>query len=196
MKPYSTSCEDNKEIILSVITPYLANKTTVLEIASGTGQHAIFFAQHLTHITWQTSDLLPQLKGIQLWLDEALLDNVLSPIELDVSARWPDAHYDAVFSANALHIMSYQQVEDCFIGLGNALQKNAVCLFYGPFNYNGLYTSDSNESFDVWLKNNNIQSGIKDFERICKLAKSQDLILAEDHEMPANNRLLVFIKNQ
>lgn len=195
MKPYAASCDDNKDVILSVITPYLANKTNVLEIASGTGQHAVFFSQALNHLTWQPSDLTTNLDGINQWLNETQLSNVLSPIELDVSLQWPLTRYDAIFSANALHIMSHQQVEDCFRGLGQVLKVGSVCLFYGPFNYNGSYSSDSNKRFDVWLKNNNAQSCIKDFETIGRLAKQQGLILLKDHEMPANNRMLVFSKD-
>lgn len=195
MKPYAPSCDENKDVILSVIKAYLADKKTVLEIASGTGQHAVFFAQALKHLNWQSSDLKNQMAGMQQWIDEAQLSNLQKPIELDVSAHWPNKHYDAIFSANAIHIMSHQQVEDCFNGLGQVLEPQAICLFYGPFNYEGAYTSDSNKRFDVWLKNNNPLSCIKDFEWIVELANRQALSLLNDHKMPANNRILVFIKN-
>ncbi len=194
MKPYAASCDDNKDVILSVISPYLQKAKTVLEIASGTGQHAIYFAKNLTQLTWQTSDLSHNLNGIQQWLVDATLDNVLLPIELDVSGIWPKARYDAVFSANSLHIMSQQQVEDCFNGLSAVLNEDAVCLFYGPFNYEGQYTSESNKNFDCWIRNNNPLSCIKDFENICDLASQQSLRLINDHKMPANNRILVFQK--
>lgn len=192
MKPYAASCDDNKDVILSVISPYLKACDNLLEIASGTGQHAVHFAQSLNNLNWQTSDLSHNLTGISQWLDLAQLPNLLSPIELDVSSAWPKSSYDAVFSANALHIMSQQQVEDCFNGLGQVLNEKAVCLFYGPFNYHGAYSSESNKRFDVWLKNNNPLSCIKDFETICKLAMKQGLTLVKDHEMPANNRILAF----
>lgn len=195
MKPYAASCDENKDIILSVIKPYLADKKAVLEIASGTGQHAVFFAQALKHLNWQSSDLKNQLGGMQQWIEEAQLSNLQNPIELDVSAHWPKNEYGAVFLANALHIMSHQQVEDCFNGLGQALESQAICIIYGPFNYEGAYTSDSNKRFDVWLKNNNSLSCIKDFEWIVELANRQALSLLNDHKMPANNRILVFIKN-
>lgn len=195
MKPYAASCDDNKDVILSLISPYLSHSKSVLEIASGTGQHAIYFAKALSHLTWQPSDLDINLKGITEWLDDAQLSNVLAPIALDVSLPWPIKHYDAVFSANALHIMSQTQVEDCFKGLGNVLKENSICLFYGPFNYKGEYSSDSNKRFDAWLKNNDPKSAIKDFEAICGLAKQQGLNLQNDHAMPANNRLLAFMKH-
>jgi len=192
MKPYAASCDDNKEVILEVIKPYLKNKQCVLEIASGTGQHAVFFAQACPDLKWQPSDLVDNLQGIQHWLNDALCTNLLDPIELDVSQQWPSKQYDAVFTANSLHIMTHQQVVDCFSGLGKILSKSAVCLFYGPFNYAGRYTSDSNKNFDIWLKNQNSGSCIKDFESICSLAKQQGLTLLNDHAMPANNRVLAF----
>ncbi len=195
MKPYAASCDDNKHVILSTITPYLKNCDSVLEIASGTGQHAVFFAQALSHLTWQTSDLARNLMGINEWLADSNLKNVLAAIEFDVSANWPTKQYDAVFSANSLHIMSRQQVIDMFTGLNLVLNNQAHCLFYGPFNYGGKYTSDSNKNFDVWLKNNNLDSCIKDFEWINQLAEQQGLSLVKDHAMPANNRILVFAKN-
>jgi len=195
MKPYAASCDDNKDVILELIKLYLKDKLSVLEIASGTGQHAVYFTQALPHLMWQTSDLANNLPGIQQWLKEASCQNFPEPIELDVSQQWPDKHYDAVFTANSLHIMNHQQVEDCIKGLGSILNESAVCLFYGPFNYQGQYTSDSNKNFDVWLKNQNSGSCIKDFESICSLAKQQGLTLLNDHAMPANNRVLAFIKN-
>jgi len=195
MKPYAASCDDNKEVILEVIKPYLKNKRHVLEIASGTGQHAVFFAQACPDLKWQPSDLANNLQGIQYWLNDALCANLLDPIELDVSQQWPSKQYDAVFTANSLHIMTHQQVADCFSGLGKILSQSAVCLFYGPFNYAGSYTSDSNKNFDVWLKNKNSGSCIKDFESICSLAKQQGLTLLNDNEKPANNRVLAFMKH-
>lgn len=194
MKPYAASCDDNKDVILKIITPYLKDKTSVLEIASGTGQHAVHFAKSFQHLSWQTSDLGHNLNGISQWIDLAQLNNLLPPLQLDVSGEWPNFSYDAIFSANSLHIMNHQQVDDCFNGLAKVLNQKAVCLFYGPFNYNGNYSSDSNKHFDVWLKNNNPLSCIKDFETICKLASQQGLTLLKDHEMPANNRILAFSK--
>jgi len=195
MKPYAASCDDNKQVILSTIKPYLERTRCVLEIASGTGQHAVYFAKALSHLHWQVTDLAQNIKGLNEWVTEAHLSNLPSAIELDVSQSWPRQQYDAVFSANSLHIMSKQQVSDCFDGLTLVLAKQAQCFFYGPFNYAGNYTSDSNKNFDVWLKNNNAKSGIKDFEWINELAEKQGLSLVKDHEMPANNRVLVFSKD-
>jgi len=194
-KPFSPSCEENKAVILAAITPYLETKATVLEVASGTGQHAIYFAEHLPHLSWQTSDLLESHEGIKQWLGEANLSNTLEPIELNVSeSAWPDKTYDALFSANSVHIMSQQNVEDFFANIGKVLNDNAVVLIYGPFNYNGAFTSESNANFDVWLKSRNPLSGIKDFEWCNERAEQARLTLIDDIEMPANNRILVWKK--
>ena len=192
-KPFSQSCEDNKQVIFETIAPFLAQKKSVLEIASGTGQHAVFFAEQLPHLTWQTSDLLESHVGIHQWLDEANLENLYRPVELNVSeSKWPSFTYDAVFSANSFHIMAHQNVEDFFANISKVLQPDAHVMIYGPFNYNGEFTSQSNANFDVWLKNRNPQSGIKDFEWCNDLAKKAGLGLIEDIEMPVNNRILVW----
>jgi len=194
-KPFSPSCEENKAVILAAIMPYLEPKATVLEVASGTGQHAIYFAEHLPHLSWQTSDLLESHEGIKQWLGDANLSNTLEPLELNVSeSAWPDKTYDALFSANSVHIMSQQNVEDFFANIGKVLNDNAVVLIYGPFNYNGAFTSESNANFDVWLKSRNPLSGIKDFEWCNERAEQARLTLIDDIEMPANNRILVWQK--
>jgi len=194
-KPFSQSCEENKAVILEAITPYLQSKTSVLEVASGTGQHAVYFAENLPHLTWQTSDLLESHAGIKQWLSEANLSNTLEPFELNVSeSAWPDATYDALFSANSFHIMGEQNVEDFFANVSKVLNDNAVVMIYGPFNYNGSFTSQSNANFDVWLKNRNPLSGIKDFEWCNELAEQAGLKLINDIEMPVNNRILVWQK--
>ena len=194
-KPFSQSSEENKAVILAAITPFLQCKNTVLEVASGTGQHAIYFAEHLPQLTWQTSDLLESHHGIKQWLSEANLVNALEPLKLNVSEpEWPENTYDAVFSANSLHIMSEQNVVDFFANVSRVLNNKAVVLIYGPFNYNGKFTSESNASFDVWLKNRNPLSGIKDFEWCHQRAEKAGLRLVDDIEMPANNRTLVWQK--
>lgn len=194
MKPYASSCDDNSEPILRVITPYLYSRQSVLEIASGTGQHAIYFCKKLPHLTWQTSDLPIMLPGIQQWIDDSKFSQVLNPIALDVCTQWPAQSYDAVFSANALHIMNWQQVQCFFNHLSSALHTNGLCILYGPFNYAGQYTSESNARFDQWLKQRDPLSGIRDFESINSLAERQGLQLIKDHSMPSNNRTLVFQK--
>jgi cyclopropane fatty-acyl-phospholipid synthase-like methyltransferase len=192
-KPFSESSAENREPILAVLREVFADCRKVLEIGSGTGQHAVYFAAELTHLSWQTADLPQHHAGIRLWLEEAALPNVLAPIALDVNrADWLDGRYDAVFSANTLHIVSWPEVEKFFAGVGTVLQPGGVLAVYGPFNYDGRYTSPSNARFDQWLKNRDPASGIRDFEAVDALARAQDLILQDDIAMPVNNRTLVW----
>ena len=194
-KPYSESCDQNKDPILSVISPLLSAHSKVLEIGSGTGQHAIYFAENMPHLTWHTSDCAPYLDGIKLWLDEAALPNTATPFELNVStSQWPALAVDAIFTANTLHIMPFADVVNFFSGVGKLLEPGGSLLIYGPFNYNGLYTSESNERFDYWLKSRDPLSGIKHFEEINTLANNSGLQLISDGAMPANNRILHFQK--
>jgi Protein of unknown function (DUF938) len=191
-KPYSQSCENNKVLILSVIKEVFNKPATVWEIGSGTGQHACYFASELSHLIWQPTDVAENLPGINAWRDEARLTNLNLPIALDVtSAIWPCEGMDAVFTANTLHIMSWEQVEMLFDRFQAYLNPLARICIYGPFNYNGKYTSDSNANFDQWLKNRDPLSGIRDFEAVMGLAENAGLRLIKDNAMPANNRLLV-----
>jgi cyclopropane fatty-acyl-phospholipid synthase-like methyltransferase len=192
-KPFAESCEQNKQVILEVLQNEFCSHRQVLEIGSGTGQHAVFFAHHLPQLIWQCSDRSENLAGIQCWLDEAGLANTPAPLELDVLApNWPMLMVDAVFSANAVHIMSWSAVEAMFTGIDNVLETNGRLCLYGPFNYDGRYTSDSNARFDEWLKARDPQSGIRDFEALDQLAGHIGLHLINDHAMPANNRILVW----
>ena len=194
-KPYSGSCDQNKDSILSVISPLLLTHSTVLEIGSGTGQHAVHFAENMPHLRWYTSDCAPYLDGIKMWLDEAGLSNTVSPFELNVStSKWPELEVDAIFTANTLHIMPFADVVNFFSGVGELLEPGGNLLIYGPFNYNGSYTSESNERFDHWLKSREPLSCIKHFEEINTLANNRGLQLISDEAMPANNRILYFLK--
>jgi cyclopropane fatty-acyl-phospholipid synthase-like methyltransferase len=192
MKPVAPHCERNQAPILNVMQPYLSRRRRVLEIGSGTGQHAVFFAPALPETVWQTSDVKENLPGIRLWLNEAKLPNLPAPLELDVKGPWPDQRFDAVFTANTLHIMAWSEVEQLFAALEGVLEPEAMLIVYGPFNYGGAFTSDSNREFDAWLKGRSAVSGIRDFEAVNALAASIGLKLAADHSMPANNRLLVW----
>jgi len=195
MKPFAESSEQNWKPIFSVIQPLLASSDSVLEVGSGTGQHAIYFSELLPHLTWQCSDRLENHAGINMWIEDAGLNNVLPPLELDtLRSHWPDTGYDAIFSANTVHIMSWGAVEAFFAGAGKCLKSGGKLLLYGPFNYHGKYTSDSNARFDEWLKQRDPQSGIRDFEELDRLARQTGLELAEDYEMPVNNRLLFWKK--
>jgi cyclopropane fatty-acyl-phospholipid synthase-like methyltransferase len=191
-KPFSPACEENKLPIRDVLSLYLDGAETLLEIGSGTGQHAVFFARSFPRLIWQPSDVEENLAGIRLWLDEARLANLLPPVELDVTASWPEARFDAVFSANTAHIMSESQVAAMMRGIPGLMVPGGVFALYGPFNYGGRFTSESNARFDVALKQRDPRSGVKDFETLDALARESGLSLVGDHEMPANNRTLVW----
>jgi len=195
LKPFSEACEQNKQPILAVLQQHFAEVQSVLEIGSGTGQHAVFFGARLPHVRWLTSEVAELHAGIRAWLDEARLPNVVLPLELDVNQpQWPVDGVDAVFSANTVHIMDWSSVEKMFAGIGRVLQTAGVFCLYGPFNYQGDYTSDSNARFDVWLKQRDPRSGIRDFEALNALAEQHGMTLHADHAMPANNRTLVWKK--
>jgi len=191
-KPDAPSCLRNREPILGVLREHFADRRTVLEIGSGTGQHAIFFAAALRHLNWQTSEQRESLPGILAWLDEAALPNTPAPLELDVMGAWPTQRYDAIFSANTVHIMSWANVECMFARLPEVMTGDAVLVIYGPFNYAGHFTSESNATFDAWLKQSGAHRGIRDFEAVDALAGKAGLTLLEDRAMPSNNRCLVW----
>jgi len=193
MKPYSEACEKNKEPILGVLKEIFAERKQILEIASGTGQHAIHFANALPHLTWQTSELVQNLTGIQAWLDEAQLPNILAPLAIDVNdTHWPVTKVDAIFNANTVHIISWPEVERLFAHIARVIAPGGCLCLYGPYNYGGEFTSASNASFDVWLKSRDPNSGVRDFEKVNGLAASHGLELLRDVEMPSNNRILVW----
>lgn len=195
MKPFSESCIQNRSPILGVLKTQLADRSRLLEVGSGTGQHAVYFAPEFPQLVWQTGDLLEAHAGINAWLDEYRGNNILAPVELEVcDYDWPQDAYDSVYSANAVHIMSWPCVECLFPGVGRTLEKGGRFILYGPFNYNGDYTSASNASFDQWLKARDPLGGIRDFEALDKLAVNAGMSLSADFEMPANNRILVWEK--
>ncbi len=197
-KPFSQACQNNQRPILNLLTRTFASTKHVLEIGSGTGQHAAYFGQHLPHLTWQTSDLLINHSGINAWLDEITLTNVQRPIVVDLNDTWPELipkqHIDGLFTANTLHIISWPLVVKFFDGIADNLPSLGMICIYGPFKYQGEFTSESNANFDLWLKDRDIESGIRDIEAILSLASSAGLVLIDDHDMPANNRLLVLSK--
>ncbi len=193
-KPYSESCDQNREPIKRVFEQFVDGRNTVLEIGSGTGQHAVYFAAQFAGLLWQTSDLIENHQAIQAWIVDSGLDNVFSPIELDSRGDWPEQQYDLLYSANTVHIMSSDAVEQLFKKLPFCMHDNSVFLLYGPFNYDGRYTSESNARFDQWLKQRDSASGIKNFEWLKDLGMQSGLECFEDFEMPANNRLLVWKK--
>jgi cyclopropane fatty-acyl-phospholipid synthase-like methyltransferase len=196
IKPYSTACANNSDAILNELSRLLIQTKTVLEIGSGTGQHAVHFASHLKHLIWQTSDRVDNHQGINCWVDESTLNNLLAPIVFDVTQDAVlDTSYDAIFMANTLHIMSWSVVGQCIKKASSYLTTNGLLIVYGPFNYKGEFTSTSNQQFDQHLKASNAECGIRDFEKINRLAGDAGLCLKEDKAMPANNRLLVWQLN-
>jgi cyclopropane fatty-acyl-phospholipid synthase-like methyltransferase len=196
-KPFAPACERNRDPILSVLRTHFADRTHVLEIGSGTGQHAVHFAAALPHLVWQTSDVPENLPGIRLWLDEANLPNTPAPIELDVGGdAWPADRYDALFSANTLHIMSWPEVERFFANIANIATPDAKLAIYGPFNYDGQFTSESNAAFDESLKARAPHMGIRDIEAVDALARKAGFAMIDDVAMPANNRTLVWQRRQ
>ena len=191
-KPFAPSCERNQGPILDVLQRHLGDTRRVLEVGSGTGQHAVHFAAAMPWLAWHSSDRADYLPGIAAWRDDAALPNTPPALELDVDGPWPDATFDAVFTANSLHIMGWPQVEAFFAGIDKVLEKNGLLVVYGPFNYGGEFTSDSNRAFEQWLKDRDPASGIRDFEAVDALARGIGLVLAEDNAMPANNRCIVW----
>ena len=193
MLALSEACERNKGPILRILAEAYARSRVVLEIGSGTGQHAVYFAANLPHLIWQPSDTGEYLPELRERLRREAPQNVRPLIELDVRKQpWSIREVDAVFSANTLHIMAWDAVEDFFIGVGDVLTAPGVLCVYGPFRYNGQYTSASNDEFDRYLQQRDPQSGIRDFEAVDALAREQGLELIADHAMPANNQTLIW----
>lgn len=197
-KPFSLACERNREPILVVLRRHLPDCHQVLEIGSGTGQHAVHFAHTLPQLRWQCSDVADNLPGIQLWLDEAALPNTPSPLMLDVKMDMAlavgHAQFDAIYGANILHIMAWSEVQRLFAQLPALMEKQALLVIYGPFNYGGQFTSESNALFDAALRSNHPARGLRDFEAVQVLALNAGLTILEDVAMPANNRCLIFKK--
>lgn len=194
MKRVSEPAERNRAPILAILRRVFADRRAVLEIGSGTGQHAAYFAPELPHVSWQPSDVADNLPSIRVWREEAQAPRLLEPIELDVDRPFPKLDVDAIFTANTLHIVSWPQVERMIAGIGALLPAGGVLAVYGAFKYGGKHTAPSNAQFDAWLRGRDPKSGQRDIEAVTALAKQQGLVLEEDNAMPANNRLLIFRK--
>jgi len=192
-KPFSQACENNQQPILSVLQPRLKQAKRVLEIGSGTGQHAVFFARAMPHLIWQTSDLPENHPGIEAWLADCPADNLRSPLALDVDAPdWPVSDIDAVFTANTLHIVSWEQGLHLLDGCARLLPAGGQLIVYGPFNENGHFTSESNARFDQMLRDAVPHRGIRNRQTVAEEAAQRGLMLQDTLELPANNRILVF----
>ena len=195
--PFSQACENNKEAILAVLLKELKDARHVLEIGSGTGQHSVYFAPNLSHLGWQTSDVSLNHPIIQAWHNAYPAPNLHQPIRVDLTEDsipiiFTNNPYDAVFTANTLHIIAWPLIERLFALVGEALASGGKLIIYGPFNEAGSYTSASNESFDLSLRRRDPKSGIRHKEDIVSLATQQDFVLSSEYQMPANNQILVF----
>lgn len=193
-KPFAESSEQNKQVILQVLQKLFIAPGEVLEIGSGTGQHAVHFTQHLPHLMWQPTDCADQIPGMTLWFNDVTHQRIRTPQVLDVQQQWSDQLFDYVFTANTLHIVSWAAVQLMFAGVGKNLKPGGLFVQYGPFNYAGKFTSDGNARFEQWLKSRDPLSGIRNFEDLQALAQHHAMVLHSDHEMPVNNRILVWQK--
>lgn len=191
-KPFSQASENNKQPILEVLREHLREPGTLLEIGAGTGQHAAWLPAFLPHVRWQPSDLPDALPGIKAWLTEAPA-NVRPPMVLDVRGRWPEGPFDYIFTANTFHIMDADSVARCIREAAARLTTDGLWLVYGPFRYDGR-CSESNARFDEWLRQRDPGSGLRDYEWVAEQMAAAGLAPVADHEMPANNRTLVFGK--
>lgn len=193
--PFSQAAENNRDVILQQLQRVLETAKSVLEIGSGTGQHAAAFAAAMSGLHWQPSEH-PESLGILLpRCENTKLSNLASPIALDIAqSSWPEPWPDAIYTANTLHIVARQTVETLFARCGLQGTPGSLLIVYGPFNYGGQYTTESNANFDVWLKDRDPESGIRDIEWVESLANAAGYVLQEDIAMPANNRLLVWQK--
>ena len=199
-KPFSQACENNKRFILDRIVDQFQPGNRVLEIGSGTAQHVLFFAEMMPKVQWQPSDMPQNISTLLAGLADHRFPGIAAPIALDVTqAPWPVASatatgggVDGIFTANTLHIMPYEAVVCFFSGVGGVLRRGGKLCVYGPFKYDGEFTTPSNEGFDVHLKGFDPRMGIRDFEQVQALADEQKLKLVADHDMPANNQLLVW----
>jgi cyclopropane fatty-acyl-phospholipid synthase-like methyltransferase len=196
MLPQSEACERNKGPILDVLRTAFADRTQVLEIGSGTGQHAVHFAAQLTHLIWHPTEQLAYLPDLAARVKLEGSRNLRPPAMLDVKQTvWPVRWVDAIFTANTLHIMAWAEVMVMFRGLDAVLAPGGIMSVYGPFRYQGRYTSESNQDFDRMLQERDPLSGLRDIRDITVLAARYGLRLRNDHDLPANNRLLEFIKD-
>ena len=198
--PFSQACENNKQAILEVLKKELNASIHVLEVGSGTGQHSVYFAPRLPYIKWQTSDVVANHRTINTWHTAYPAPNLYAPLSFDLltdllpNSLVSNHSYDAVFTANTLHIISWALVKQLFLLVGNALAIGGKLLTYGPFNEAGHYTSKGNQQFDSALRQRDANSGIRDKEAVIDVASAHHLTLLTTYEMPANNRLLVFQK--
>jgi len=194
--PRSEACERNQGPILQILKQWFLSPGVVLEIGSGTGQHAVHFAQNLPHLIWQPTDRADNLPGIESWVNQAGLANLRLPLKLDVrDAHWPLDRARYAFTANTAHIMSWPEVEATFDGIQRILEPRGYLCVYGPFNRDGKFTSESNKAFDEMLRAKNPEMGVRDDRAMISLGRKHGLSFSAEYAMPANNRVLVWTRN-
>ncbi|MDA9109354.1 class I SAM-dependent methyltransferase [Woeseiaceae bacterium] len=197
-KPEAPPTQRNKWPILEILSKELISTANILEIGSGTGQHAIFFAEKLPLITWLTSDIKSNHAGIKMWLETYHGSNIRPPFDLEMGLNDRDfnTNIDHVFSSNTSHIMSYKSVKCMFSMIGRLLPLGGKFYLYGPFNINNQFTSKSNQEFDSMLKKQNTLMGIRDIEKLDILAEKEGMKRYGFYEMPSNNYLSIWRKGK
>lgn len=192
LKNFNQAADNNKEAILSVLKPLFIERGTLLEIGSGSGQHAIYMSRKLPLVTWQPTEISENLAVLADNVSAGEEDSVLVPIELEIGGAWPGGKYLYAYAANILHIMSEGLLSELFSGLRSRMFPEGLLCFYGPFKYGGEFTTESNARFDGWLKRNYREGGIRDIEVVVHQAMKTNFKLIDDFSMPVNNQLLVF----
>ena len=219
-RQHAPATQRNRRPILDVLRRHLLTPGIVLEIASGTGEHACFFANHLPHCQWLPSDTNElSLRSIEAWRSQIALPNLYPPILLDVTTSpWtveqenvsiastplaPDTsvttthictHLQAIVNINMIHISPWSACEGLFAGAGRLLPEGGVLYLYGPFKREGVHTAPSNEAFDQSLRSRNAEWGVRDLDAVVAIAHSQGLSLQDIIPMPANNFSVIFMK--
>lgn len=192
---FSPAAERNRTPVLAELQMLLRGDETVLEVGSGSGQHAVHFATAMCGLQWIASDIAELLPGLVKNLNPYVGKAIRSPVLLDLgNNHWHVGvtGVDVIYSANTLHIVSWPEVVSLFEGVAKLCKPGSKLIIYGPFRYNQSYTSNGNAEFDAWLRQRNYTSGIRDFEKVNDLAEKVGLTLVADINMPANNQLLVW----
>ena len=190
--PFAEASERNKGPILEALAPRLPRRGVVLEVGSGTGQHVVHFAPRFERLSWLPSERRENLPGLDARIRLEGCERILPAIELDVFGAWPDRRFAAAYSANTAHILSWAGVGAMFEGVGSRLAERGCFFLYGPFNVDGDYTAASNRAFDLQLREQDPEMGLRDIQALDDLAQSRHMALEERVELPANNQLLVF----
>ncbi len=193
MERYSPAAEKNKTPVLEVLRERLAPTARVLEVGSGSGQHALHFTEALPELRWQPTEHPAVMPALEANLGAAGREAILPPLALDLAAdSWPIGPFDGVYAANVMHIVSVPLGEALLRGAASVLGEGGQLLLYGPYRFGGAFTTESNAEFDQWLKARDPASGVRDFEAAAAAAEAVGLVFADNRAMPSNNQLLCF----